>query len=109
MELEFIHFLALKEAIAREKNEKKNMKICADAERNFLEDHLGRWTDAFYKYLKKNSGSKFYTTMSNMVDIFVGLDAEYVGANPEISRPILLNNHPEEAYPKGRCKNTDST
>ncbi len=43
VELEFMYALSLKEAYAASQGLMEAAEICADAERKFLRDHLGRW------------------------------------------------------------------
>jgi len=42
-ELEFCYLLALKEARARERKEPEHVRVCRDAQRSFLREHLARW------------------------------------------------------------------
>ncbi len=47
-ELAFMSWVSLKEAYALENGLIEEAKICQDAAKNFLSDHLGRWTGAFF-------------------------------------------------------------
>ena len=44
-ELEFMHLLAVKQAVAEERGEVERAEICRDAAVAFLRDHLGRWIE----------------------------------------------------------------
>ena len=43
LELEFCYLLAAKEARARELEEPEHVRLCRDAQRSFVRDHLARW------------------------------------------------------------------
>ena len=47
VEAEFVAFVALKRALAGERGEAERAAVCRDAERRFLEDHLGRFLPSF--------------------------------------------------------------
>jgi nitrate reductase assembly molybdenum cofactor insertion protein NarJ len=47
VEIEFMYLLALKEAYAIVNGTKKQVEICVDAQKAFLEEHLGRWIGLF--------------------------------------------------------------
>lgn len=76
-ELEFMHFLTLKEAIAQSNGNVEGEDICVSAEKKFLIDHLGRWIEDFSKEIKK-SKNKFYAPLAEMIRQFVSLDSNYV-------------------------------
>ncbi|MFQ6061640.1 MAG: molecular chaperone [Methanosarcinales archaeon] len=77
-ELEFMHFLTLKEAIAQSNGNVDGEEICVDAEKKFLVDHLGRWVGAFSKVIKKEVHYKFYAPLAEMIRQFVSLDSNYL-------------------------------
>lgn len=58
-ELEFMSVLAAKEAFALEHQlEDDLLALCRDAEKNFLREHLGRWTPAFTRRLARLVGEE---------------------------------------------------
>ena len=45
-ELEYMHYLTVKEAHAQEKGEGEHASVCREAQEKFLRDHLTTWTDS---------------------------------------------------------------
>ncbi len=86
-ELEFMHLLALKEAVATESGIAEHVEICADAQRKFLQDHLGRWIGWFAESLARSAEDGPYPALACFASAFVRADAERLGAHPE---PRLL-------------------
>ncbi len=86
-ELEFMHLLAVKEALARlESRAGENADICREAARAFLRDHLGRWAQRLSERLEENAADPVYATAGRLLGRFVALDAEELGAEPELDR-----------------------
>jgi DMSO reductase family type II enzyme chaperone len=86
VELEFMSFLALKEAYALSSDNGENVEICRDAQRKFLQDHLGRWVGALSEQINESRGSEFYATLGRLLNKFVPHDSRMLGVNPEIIR-----------------------
>ncbi len=82
-ELEFMHVLAHKEAIAIESDETEHMEIVRDAQRKFVSDHLGRWTCKFKDRLIEASGGNFYSVLGEILDIWVKFDEDYLFSGDE--------------------------
>lgn len=82
VELEFMHLLALKEAYALEQNLIEHAEICSEAQRKFLQDHLGCWLDLFAKNLALNGSAGPYPTLAQFTAAFVAADAARLGAQP---------------------------
>ena len=59
-ELEFIYFLALKEAEARENSDLKQAECLRSKQASFLQTHLGQWIEAFTQNIEKNAQTNFY-------------------------------------------------
>lgn len=79
VELEFMHALALKEAYALETNLPELLDICVDAQRKFLQDHLGRWVGLFAESVAHNSPGSLYVGLAQFTAAFVQADAEKLG------------------------------
>ncbi len=77
-ELEFMHVLALKEAVAVEGDEKEHFEIVRDAELKFMNDHLGRWTGQFRDRMAGADEGGFYIALAEMLDLWVKLDKAYL-------------------------------
>lgn len=82
-ELEFMSFLALHEAYAREQREQEHLEVCLDSQRKFLQDHLGRWVSMFAKVLAQSARNEFYQHLGELADAFVESEVQYLGVTPE--------------------------
>lgn len=71
MELEFMHLLTLMEANALVESEEEKAKICSDAERRFLEAHIGRWLPAFAKLVPELATTRFYRCVGKLLAAFL--------------------------------------
>lgn len=60
MELEFMSYLALHEAYAREHQENEHLEVCLDTQKKFIGEHLGRWVTIFTRILTQNTVNGFY-------------------------------------------------
>jgi DMSO reductase family type II enzyme chaperone len=91
-ELEFMSFLALNEAYARETGNTEQLEICLDTQRKFLQDHLGRWTTTFAKILVNSTTNGFYGSAGRLMAQFIQEEAarlhvvlnEVTGPNKEV-------------------------
>lgn len=102
MELEFMAVLAAKEAHALARELPEQAMVCRDAQRKFLEDHLGRWADSFAGRLK-NKSSGFYARLAQDLAGFIDKECALLGAKPE--KTERLGFAPPEAYdPCFSCK-----
>jgi DMSO reductase family type II enzyme chaperone len=83
VELEFMHLLALKEAYAANQDMTEQVEICVEAQRKFLQEHLGRWIDLFAHSLTLNAGDSVYSTLARFAADFIKADAAWLGVQPE--------------------------
>jgi DMSO reductase family type II enzyme chaperone len=79
-ELEFMHLLAVKEAVAETDGSPERAEVCRDAARAFLRDHLSRWTGRFAARLEDSDTDCLYATAGCLLDRFVALDAAQLSA-----------------------------
>jgi len=79
-ELEFMHLLALKEWHAPKKEQ---AEVCVDAQRKFLEDHLGRWIEAFAIRVAFEAKDNLYSELAHFATAFIKEEVERLGANPD--------------------------
>ena len=82
-ELEFMCVLALKEANARARGMDEQVEICVDAQRKFVQDHLGQWINLFAQGLAHNVPGSPYTALGRFAADFVAAEAARLGAQPE--------------------------
>ncbi len=79
VELEFMHALALKEAVALDQGTAEQTEICIDGQRQFLGDHLGHWIDLFAQSVVHNAPDSLYGPLARFAAAFVAADAERLG------------------------------
>jgi TorA maturation chaperone TorD len=106
-ELEFMSYLALHEAYAREHNEHDHLAICLDTQRTFVRDHLGRWASLFSTVLSKASENPFYVSLGRLMDQF--LDTEARRLNVEVSKVTAPNRVFSEGPGPFECAGCVST
>jgi putative dimethyl sulfoxide reductase chaperone len=58
-------------------------ELCVDALRKFLQDHLGRWTDAIADDLARQSASPFYRCLAGLTREWVGLEVASLDLAPD--------------------------
>jgi TorA maturation chaperone TorD len=95
-ELEFMHLLALKEWNAATKGDLEAREICLEAQRKFLEDHLGRWIEAFAIRLAFEAQDSLHSRLAGFAVAFVKEDAARLDAHPEPLVPQTLKPTPFE-------------
>lgn len=94
-ELEFMYLLALKEAYAALNSMPEQAEICIDAQRKFLQDHLGRWIGPFCRSLERSIGERLgadglrspYVKLAHLAEAFLTAEADRLGVIPEIQPP----------------------
>jgi len=75
LELEFMCVLAAKEAYALEYQlDQEDMWLCRDAQKQFLREHLGRWTPAFTRRLARMAGDSPLGVLANFTRAVVEAD-----------------------------------
>lgn len=98
-ELEFMHLLAVKEAVAlQEEGEGEHAQICRDASRAFLRDHLVRWAPRLGGLLAEANGDPVYAAAGRLLNGFVSFDALAIdadGAPVHVVEPALHDERPE--------------
>ncbi len=99
-ELEFMSYLCLQEAYAREHHEDEHLEICLDTQRKFMKDHLGGWIGIFSKILGKSTENPFYSATNQRLLNFVGGEVERLGVSVmEVAGPN--KEHEEASAPFG--------
>ncbi len=102
-ELEFMHLLALKAALAAQRDERDHLQVCLDAQRKFLGEHLGRWVPLFARALATqvravsaggslDPAQAVYPALGEFAARFVTADAARLGVqvqelDPRTTRP----------------------
>ena len=82
-ELEFMHYLCLKEAQAR-KQYFGHIDLTVETEKKFLEEHLGAWVKEFYSAMVRSGQSEIYTAILSIASRFVNLECKQFGIQLEV-------------------------
>ncbi len=100
VELEFMHFLCVKEAYALAKGHPvEQLGICTEAQAKFLGEHLGQWAIGFVRRLENKAGSNFYGLVGQLLKAFLTFDMHTLGLEPvELISPAFVEQ-PEEEMP----------
>jgi DMSO reductase family type II enzyme chaperone len=109
VELEFMYALALKEAHAESIGQPEWVGLCQEAQRKFLQDHLGRWIGYFSLGVARSLtqpgvpqvGEAPYQRLARFAAAFVTADAERLGA--PIGSPGELELKPTPFNPDFSC------
>jgi DMSO reductase family type II enzyme chaperone len=97
LELEFMCVLAAKEAYALEHQlDADQLAQCRDAQRNFLREHLGRWTPAFTRRLAATTSEPTLVALSELTRAFVESECARFGVKGG-SEDLLLRPVDEAA------------
>ena len=85
VELEFMHFLTYKEAYAFSHHGSAKARLCREAERKFLRDHLGRWAARFGQRLAQKAGSGYYGCVACLLEAWVSAEMDFLRMAPEVA------------------------
>lgn len=80
---EVLSFLALRRAAADEQGEEERVALCRDAERRFLEDHLGRSLPPFARHVEDREPAGALAAVARLASGMARVHAEAVGARME--------------------------
>ncbi len=97
VELEFMHFLAYKEAYALMHHGPAKARLCQEAQRKFMQDHLGRWGLQFARRLAQEAGGGYYGHVASLTEAFLTFDIDFLRVKPE---PIPMTPHWPETDPQ---------
>lgn len=82
MELGFMSFMALKTVYALENDLQEKKEIVEDAQKKFLNSHLGRWFRLFTAKLREVSGHSYYQSFSDLLTLWLEEDCRQLGITP---------------------------
>lgn len=83
VELEFMGYLALKEAYALERHHDAQVAVVQDAQRKFLNEHLGRWVSVFSSRVEAKLPGSAYASLAETLNEVVRWDCQRLGVQPE--------------------------
>ncbi|MBI2316064.1 MAG: molecular chaperone TorD family protein [Betaproteobacteria bacterium] len=92
VELEFMHFLCLKEAYAlRQGHPEERLALCREAQRKFLRNHLCRWAFGFARRLRAKAGRTLYRELGQLLAVFLEAELQALGLKPaEVAGPDMI-------------------
>ncbi len=97
LELEFMSFMAAKEAYALEHQlDPEDLVLGRNAQRRFLREHLGRWTPALARRLVRMAADSPLGALANLTRAFIEAECVCVGVVPG-SEDLLLRPADEAA------------
>ena len=80
VELEFMSYVALKEAYALDGGQEENLDVCRQVQAKFLSEHLGTWVPAFMCRLESLAvESSFYRFLAQALSKFLAWEVEQMG------------------------------
>lgn len=83
VELDFMNFLATKEAHALSREERRNAALCRRAQTRFFSNHLGRWGRPFAQMLAHRTRILFHGELARLLEAFLIDEADYLGLTLE--------------------------
>lgn len=79
-ELEFLHFLTVKEIEAASQGDVNRLVDSLLSRQAFLEDHLGAWVSEFTSAVNENAENAFYKYLARATEIFIKDDIESISS-----------------------------
>lgn len=100
VELEFMAFVAKKEALALQRNMSEEALVCHDSAALFLRDHLGCWAPAFGRRAAAISSSPWLAGLGELTAVWVEHDMTGYGVQPA---EVVEGPLPQEPPDDGAC------
>lgn len=109
-ELEFMCLVTLMQAWAARDGSSERVEVCLQAQRSFLQDHLGRWIGYFAEGLERTASlsgdntpqERPYLWLARFCADFIIADAEKIGV--ELKTAPLLSMAPTPIVPDLSCE-----
>ena len=83
VELEFMHFLTYKEAYALTRHGPAKARLCREAQRKFMQEHLGRWAHRFAERLGGKAGGGYFGCVASLTEASLSAEIGFLRARPE--------------------------
>ncbi|MEZ5175607.1 MAG: molecular chaperone TorD family protein [Acidimicrobiia bacterium] len=81
-ELEFLGFLALKQALALSEGELDNAAFCVETQALFLQDHVGGWVPDYGRRVAAVSDHPFYVAFGNLLALWLEAEMDSMDVVP---------------------------
>jgi DMSO reductase family type II enzyme chaperone len=78
IELDFMNYLAAKEAHAARQGQSVNARLCRRAQKLFFQRHLGRWAKAFAQAFGTAAQAEFHRKLCRVLDALILAEAHYL-------------------------------
>lgn len=91
MELGFMYYLALKKVHALERGLTEAHAVTEDAEKKFLNAHLGRWTERFVARLNEATSHTFYRLLGAILNEWIQEECRRYQISPALLPTALLD------------------
>ena len=104
IELEFMHLVTCKEAVAQLHHGPEKARLCRVVQRKFMEDHLGRWGQQFAQKLERQAPAGYFRALASLLDAFLATEVGYLRAKPEVLR---VNSDWRTKLDEEGCSTTD--
>lgn len=102
MECEFFSVLCAKEAAAIAEGSDEHRETCAHAQRQFLREHLGRWTPAFARRLSRHTDDSYLRALAAFLHACVNVECERAGIQAG-NDDLKLRPAEPQMDPCGQC------
>jgi DMSO reductase family type II enzyme chaperone len=102
MECEFFSVLCAKEAAALAEGSEEQREIVRQAQKQFLREHLGRWTPAFSRRLERLADDRFFPALAAFLRACVHMECARAGI-PAGNDDLRLRPAAEPVDPCGQC------
>ncbi len=89
-ELEFISFMARKEAQALRDDQPEHIEECRRTQSTFLRDHLGCWGPSLGRRINRLAATPFYAATGTLLNLWLQHDMAALGVTPqhELDEPL---------------------
>jgi TorA maturation chaperone TorD len=102
MECEFFSILCAKEAEALAEGSQEHSEICRGAQKQFLREHLGRWTPSFSRRLERLTNDRFLQALAAFLRASVIAECGRFGIAAG-NEDIVLRPADDMVDPCGKC------
>lgn len=78
-ELEFMHYLTIKEHHAQRAGQSDNASVCREAQENFFADHLAEWSESIADMMRSRNNQRpvpFYSHLIDLLQQFIKSERE---------------------------------